>query len=224
MPEPRTATVRPPAWSAPRWAAASIPCAAPETTASPADTTARPRSSATERPISEHFREPTIATRSGRSIVDRPRRNRPTGGSERSRSRLSYSGSAGVTNRAPASVRRAAVASGSIRRSQSRSPSLPSLPERTDSRHPAAVPRSHASAWRESGRTPRSPESARIRATLDIARSEPGWPPARRRTLRIRRHAPAPPSRTRCGTTTPPPDAASRSARTRPGRRPFDRP
>ena len=62
MPQPRTAIVRPPASSAPAWAAASMPSASPLTTATPAR--ARPAASLRVKttPADVGRREPTIAT------------------------------------------------------------------------------------------------------------------------------------------------------------------
>ena len=62
----------PPPGGRPRVRAASIPCAAPDTTTIPAATSARPRSCAIARPRSEHFLEPTIATRPMPSVERLP--------------------------------------------------------------------------------------------------------------------------------------------------------
>jgi hypothetical protein len=62
IPDPRTATVGPPARSAPSCAAASIPMAAPLMTHEPAAASAEPRSWAISRPAGLHVRLPTIAT------------------------------------------------------------------------------------------------------------------------------------------------------------------
>src|ERR1051325_4219906 len=62
-PVPRTATVTPPAFNAPRWAAASMPSARPLITITPARASSRASCSATASPYGEGRREPTIAAR-----------------------------------------------------------------------------------------------------------------------------------------------------------------
>ena len=61
-PQPRTATVVPPASIAPRCASPSTPRARPLTTTRPAAASSRPSVLATEAPYGEHERAPTIAT------------------------------------------------------------------------------------------------------------------------------------------------------------------
>src|SRR5213078_2923858 len=78
-PVPITATVTPPALSAPRCAAASMPSARPLTTTTPARPSSSPSCSATASPYGDGLREPTIATRG------------PSGGGHRPRARSSGS-------------------------------------------------------------------------------------------------------------------------------------
>src|ERR1700693_836834 len=73
MPLPITATVMPPPFSAPRWAAASIPRASPLTTITPARARSAPSCSATASPYGEGRREPTMATRGPFGGGHRPR-------------------------------------------------------------------------------------------------------------------------------------------------------
>src|SRR2546430_4611986 len=79
-PVPITATVTPPALSAPRCAAASMPSARPLTTTTPARPSSSPSCSATASPYGDGLREPTIATRG------------PSGGGHRPRARSCASG------------------------------------------------------------------------------------------------------------------------------------
>src|SRR5881296_1787528 len=68
-----TATVTPPALSAPRCAAASMPKASPLMTTTPALASSRPSCSATASPYGEGRREPTIAARGPSGGGHRPR-------------------------------------------------------------------------------------------------------------------------------------------------------
>ena len=72
-PSPSTAIVRPPASSAPRWAAVSMPRASPLTTVTPRAPSAAPSRSATSSPYGVARRDPTIATASASSATRRPR-------------------------------------------------------------------------------------------------------------------------------------------------------
>src|SRR5438132_12204480 len=72
-PVPITATVTPPALSAPRCAAASMPSARPLTTTTPARPSSSPSCSATASPYGDGLREPTIATRGHSGGGHRPR-------------------------------------------------------------------------------------------------------------------------------------------------------
>ena len=87
MPQPRTATVDPPASRAPRCASPSTPRASPLSTTRPAEASSRPSSRATCAPYDEQARAPTIATagRRSSSAPPPPRRNSPGGGSWSSR-------------------------------------------------------------------------------------------------------------------------------------------
>src|ERR687883_1657058 len=83
MPQPRTATVRPSASSAPRCASPSTPRARPLTTTTPAAARSRPSIRATCSPYDEHARAPTTATavRPSNSGEASPRRYNRSGGS-----------------------------------------------------------------------------------------------------------------------------------------------
>src|SRR5438105_3999079 len=70
MPEPSTAIVRPPAASAPRCAAASMPIARPLTTVTPSAASSRPSRSAVESPYALASREPTLAIASRSTGID----------------------------------------------------------------------------------------------------------------------------------------------------------
>src|SRR5256885_752514 len=72
-PVPITATVTPPALSAPRCAAASMPRARPLTTTTPARPSSSPSCSATASPYGDGLRERTIATRAPSGGGHRPR-------------------------------------------------------------------------------------------------------------------------------------------------------
>ena len=61
MPQPRTAMLRPAAFSAPQWAAVSMPRAIPETTVIPWAARSRARRVAVQRPYCEARLEPTMA-------------------------------------------------------------------------------------------------------------------------------------------------------------------
>ncbi len=85
-PDPSTATVAPPAASAPSWAAASIPCARPLTTTAPRAASSPARARASARPADVARRLPTIATAgpsASRAIAPgtSPRRKSAKGGS-----------------------------------------------------------------------------------------------------------------------------------------------
>src|SRR4029077_4423758 len=72
-PVPITATVTPPALSAPRWAAASIPRARPLTTITAERARSAASCSATASPYGDGRRDPTIATRGPAGGGQRPR-------------------------------------------------------------------------------------------------------------------------------------------------------
>src|SRR6059036_715187 len=73
MPHPRTASVRPPASSAPRCAAASMPRARPLTIVTPRAPSSPASRSATSTPYGVASRAPTIASASASSTVTAPR-------------------------------------------------------------------------------------------------------------------------------------------------------
>ena len=104
-PDPSTAMLVPPAASAPRCDAASIPRAAPLTTQAPTPPSPAPMLIATSLPEGEQFRAPTTATRSDSSVSRPPPTNSATGGSYgSSRNSGRYSSSPRVTNRAPSAL------------------------------------------------------------------------------------------------------------------------
>src|SRR5712691_4041561 len=76
-PVPITATVVPPPFKAPRWAAASMPIASPLITITPAAARSADSCSATASPYGDGLREPTTATRSPAGGGQRPRERRP---------------------------------------------------------------------------------------------------------------------------------------------------
>ena len=80
-PVPMTAIVDAAVSSAPRWAAASMPCARPDTTVRPASPSARPNARASSRPCGVAWRLPTIAIEGRASRSTRPIANRTGGGS-----------------------------------------------------------------------------------------------------------------------------------------------
>ena len=106
--------VRPPARSAPSWAAVSIPMAAPLTTATPAPANPVPISTATSRPRAEQRLAPTTATRVASSSRIAPRTNRAAGGSGRSCNAPGYSAELGPAIRAPQAIMAASTRSGSM--------------------------------------------------------------------------------------------------------------
>src|SRR6266849_9068800 len=104
MPVPRTATVRPPAASAARWAAASTPAARPLTTVTPAWANPRPSSSARRRLYSLARRAPTMAIAGSPAPPSRPRTASTRGGCAMWRSAGGYARSLQATSVAPAAV------------------------------------------------------------------------------------------------------------------------
>ena len=80
MPVPQKATVPPPAANAPRWAAASMPAAMPETTEIPRSDRLRPKSWAMRSACGVAWRLPTMATDGRCSNSMLPRTNSIGGG------------------------------------------------------------------------------------------------------------------------------------------------
>src|SRR5947207_5819022 len=97
IPDPRTPTVRPPALSAPRCAAASTPRARPLTMVSPAAARSPASRSATLSAYGEAARAPTIATPGVLRTPALPRIQRTNGGSGIVVSAAGYAGSLHVT-------------------------------------------------------------------------------------------------------------------------------
>src|SRR5882724_26029 len=102
MPVPNTATVRPPAARAPRWAAASMPAARPLTTVTPASASRRASSAAMRRPYSLARRAPTIAIAGSSGPPRLPRTASTSGGWAMWRSAGGYAPSLQATSVAPA--------------------------------------------------------------------------------------------------------------------------
>src|SRR5437868_9890992 len=92
-PDPSTATVIPPAASAPRCAAESTPRARPLTTTTPRAARSQPSCSATDNAYGVAAREPTTATASAFSGATQPRVQITAGGSAIVVSAVGYAGS-----------------------------------------------------------------------------------------------------------------------------------
>src|SRR4051812_30999374 len=97
IPLPSTANVTPPVASAPRWAAASMPSAPPETTPYPAPTAAPARPSARRQAEPDAARAPTRASIRSFAVGKRPEHHRVLGTLESWRNAAGKVGASGVT-------------------------------------------------------------------------------------------------------------------------------
>src|SRR5262245_3850057 len=95
IPWPSTASVRPPAASAPRWAAASMPRASPLTIVTPLDARSAARDSATSTPYAVAARAPTMAIARASSGWSAPRTS-SSGADGMVASSAGYAGSVGI--------------------------------------------------------------------------------------------------------------------------------
>src|SRR2546423_1457874 len=114
-PDPSTATVIPPAASAPRCAAESTPRARPLTTTTPRTARSPASCSATDKAYGDAAREPTTATASAFNGATQPRVQITAGGSAIVVSAAGYAGSLHVTAVSPRAFARSIAAAASLR-------------------------------------------------------------------------------------------------------------